>query len=90
MSEQNDKCVFVSAAGIRCHRAKGHDGGHKPYPIDWDLPADLAEVLADQSIVIPQDAAVWSLREMDDEHELTVWFADNIDLNATAPPPLGW
>ena len=55
----SDQCAFVSAAGIRCHRAVGHDGGHKPYPIDWDLPADLADVLADPSVVVPQDAAVW-------------------------------
>ncbi|MBA3357261.1 MAG: hypothetical protein H0U18_15245 [Pyrinomonadaceae bacterium] len=56
-----DICDFRSAADVRCHRVKGHDGGHKPYPVDWDLPTDLADVLRDQSIVVPQDAAVWEL-----------------------------
>lgn len=60
-AEAKSLCEFVSAAGVRCHRAAGHDGGHRPYPVDWDLPVDLADALRDQSIVVPQDAAVWEM-----------------------------
>jgi hypothetical protein len=63
MTRQNDReagrCDYRSAAGFRCHRGTGHDGGHKAYPIEWDLPADLADVLRDQSVVVPQDGNVY-------------------------------
>lgn len=33
------RCPFVSEADVRCYLDRGHKGGHRPYPPEWDAAA---------------------------------------------------
>ena len=69
------RCGFITAAGIRCRRDRGHAGAHdtlyifdtldalpeRPEWIDDPLPEDLERLLRDPEIVTDRDVDVCAL-----------------------------